>query len=538
MSRGKIEIQVIDDKLLLDGLLAGRPISESDVLKGSGEVNLVDLAPTVKTLVLSFKKIGKIENLVGFESLTKLCLDNNCIDTIVSLGHLKKLKWLDLSFNKIQKIQGLENLVNLEDLSLYSNRISVVEGLEQCKKLMCLSLGNNRIEELEKTVLTIRKLRSIKMLTLVDNPICAEGDYEKHVLAYVDGVKYLDYSLVDQAKVDNAKAELAESLGEIEEADQVNAQTEAQEQQLEQLKEQLDKAGILFAHTLYDDMFNDDEDIEKLKHIKAVNPLCETDFRTPLKAWSEEFIAGSLQKYKEKCGEIGDFDGAVAAIRAKDDSESMRLIEQFAKSKKIVVEKLTDENETVSKFERHMMVKDLQDELDAKCDELMNIELRLVDKFDALIDRFEDKMNEMKNVALEQQSVFFRRVEAFEDNFSTKLKDLCLNLIERNLNGEFNDDFFDEVASLLVGDKDTCMTVVGASHDRHIGAIVKNEDAARSTETKRCLQMLENYRSSERSRNRNRILEIHDFSRQSKGSLMALLSMDEEEGDEDDLHAK
>lgn len=135
----KVDIQVIDDKLLAEGLITANADSTSPY---TGEINLVDVAPSALKLSMSFKNIGRIENLVGFNQLIKLCLDNNLIEEIINLSHLKALRWLDLSFNKIRKIQGLENLKQLEDLSLYCNKISAVEGLEFCPNLQCLSLGN------------------------------------------------------------------------------------------------------------------------------------------------------------------------------------------------------------------------------------------------------------------------------------------------------------------------------------------------------------------------------------------------------------
>jgi len=48
----------------------------------------------VDWLKLSFKNIVRIENLVGFESLKKLQLDNNRIRKIENLDHLTNLTWL------------------------------------------------------------------------------------------------------------------------------------------------------------------------------------------------------------------------------------------------------------------------------------------------------------------------------------------------------------------------------------------------------------------------------------------------------------
>ena len=43
----------------------------------------------VKVLLLSYMNILKIDNLVGFDKLVKLQLDNNIIEKIENLGHLK-----------------------------------------------------------------------------------------------------------------------------------------------------------------------------------------------------------------------------------------------------------------------------------------------------------------------------------------------------------------------------------------------------------------------------------------------------------------
>ena len=47
----------------------------------------------------------------------------------------------------------------------------------------------------------------------------------------------------------------------------------------------------------------------------------------------------------------------------------------------------------------------------------MSIELRLNEKFDALVDDFENRMVDTRNLALEAQQLFFRALEEFEDRF-------------------------------------------------------------------------------------------------------------------------
>lgn len=163
----------------------------------------------------------------------------------------------------------------------------------------------------------------------------------------------------------------------------------------------------------------------------------------------------------------------------------------------------------------------------------MSIELRLVEKFDHLVDDFEERLSELKAAALDAQQLFFRAVEEQEDKFSTQLRAVAVDLVERLAREELVDDYLDDEGMGLVVDKDSCMAVISASHDMHIGRILKREDEARGTETRRFAELISGHRNAERARNRNRILEIHEFCKSSKASLNSLLSMDEEDGAED-----
>jgi hypothetical protein len=116
------------------------------------------------------------------------------------------------------------------------------------------------------------------------------------------------------------------------------------------------------------------------------------------------------------------------------------------------------------------------------------------------------------------------------------MKAVATDLMDRLAREELAEDYLDDEAMGLVIDKEICMAVITASHDMHIGRILKKEDEARGLETKR-FQLLMNKNSSEENfRNRDRILQIHDFSRSSKSVLLSLLTNDDEDGFEDDEH--
>ncbi len=112
------------------------------------------------------------------------------------------LKWLDLSFNLIEQIEGLDNLSKLTDLSLYSNNIKEIGGLENLHELNVLSLGKNNIKNNEVAVSYLKTLKNkLEVLKLAENPGtkgAAEKDYKLYTIAYLDGLKYIDYELIEE----------------------------------------------------------------------------------------------------------------------------------------------------------------------------------------------------------------------------------------------------------------------------------------------------------------------------------------------------
>lgn len=158
----------------------------------------------VSSLLLSFQNIYKIDNMEGFENLTKLQLDNNRIQKIQNLDHLVNLEWLDLSFNQITTIENLDTLVNLKDLSLFNNQITKIENLDALKKLNVLSLGNNQIENLDY-IKDLRQFKNLRLLNLKGNKVCDDADYHNTVFAYLTGLKYLDYTLIEPYQFQKAR---------------------------------------------------------------------------------------------------------------------------------------------------------------------------------------------------------------------------------------------------------------------------------------------------------------------------------------------
>jgi len=55
------------------------------------------------------------------------------------------------------------------------------------------------------------------------------------------------------------------------------------------------------------------------------------------------------------------------------------------------------------------------------------------------------------------------------------------------------------------------MNVLSASHDMHISRILKREDEARGSETKRFQETMGSYLNEESARNRDRVLQVSSY---------------------------
>jgi hypothetical protein len=143
--------------------------------------------------------------------------------------------------------------------------------------------------------------------------------------------------------------------------------------------------------------------------------------------------------------------------------------------------------------------------------------------------------NTLQVIALEAQTGFFRAIEEFEEKFATGVKAVAQDLMDRLSREELAEDFLDDEAMMLISDRESCMQLFSASHDVHIGRILKREDQAKATERRRFEEDVQSYSRAENERNRDRILQIHDFGRSSKVTLLALLVDEDEDGADDEL---
>eukprot|EP00744_Colponema_vietnamica_P004863 GILI01007203.1.p1 GENE.GILI01007203.1~~GILI01007203.1.p1 ORF type:complete len:523 (+),score=182.97 GILI01007203.1:70-1638(+) len=469
-----------------------------------------------ETISLSFKNILHIENLEGFRNLRKLQLDNNIIEEIKNLGHLVNLTWLDLSFNNITKIEGLENLVNLTDLTLYSNKIENIANLDNNKKLQVLSLGQNRIASLEQ-LMYLRSFKSLRVLNLEGNPICKEPDYKLYVLAHLKALKYLDYALIEEASVVAAREAHQDELLGLEEEEQTKEQAAMAKKVHDEAVKLLSAAHIQCTDSLFVNLFEGDQEVNKLKHLPGFQELVD-DYKEKCRDLIKAFQATMLEKNQSRLSGVEAFERAVHKSEQENEKESVKLIEKFNSQKKRILR--MDQYDR----EREKQLAQLLDEVDELKDTLIALEMNLSERLEDAMVEFEISTSEIVKFMLEHSSDFFKSVEELENQYGQWVIQKAQAQLELFNQNQTAEDFPEELVHLL-SEKETLMNACNQSHEIHVGKILAMDDEVKEGLTQEKDTFFKKMRERQYHRNRDRIWEIHHFSQQVKSEITQKLSM-------------
>jgi len=171
-----------------------------------------------------------------------------------------------------ENIEGLDELTNLLDLSLYHNQIEEIKGLDGCTKLNILSIGHNAIKEL-KQIDYLRKFQNLRCVCLDGNKVCQNDSYHQHVFAYLPGLKYLDYMLVDRKAV--AQAQEGYNLDELTEVREREQAEAAKTKAMEEKRAIIEKLKGAFLDCT-EDLFTQwsKEAIVQVADIEGLNDCC------------------------------------------------------------------------------------------------------------------------------------------------------------------------------------------------------------------------------------------------------------------------
>ncbi|UPR04217.1 leucine-rich repeat domain-contataining protein [Chloropicon primus] len=160
--------------------------------------SIINMPPTIteqpKAYIMTVEILRRVAAPVGdLNKLTYLNLSANRIRRIENLKHLPNITTLILSFNQLTRIEGLEEIgKTLQTLDLGYNQIRKIEGVNGLVELRNLKLENNLIFRLEDVNVIRKYVPKLENLSLRNNAICDNKNYQSLVLKRLESLVHLD----------------------------------------------------------------------------------------------------------------------------------------------------------------------------------------------------------------------------------------------------------------------------------------------------------------------------------------------------------
>ncbi|OCT64478.1 dynein regulatory complex subunit 3 [Xenopus laevis] len=498
-----MEPNVVDDEMLRNAVEEQGPKEEAGRI---AKLEGIDFKH-VTSLRLDFRNVLKVDNLWQFHSLTKLQLDNNVIEKISGLDTLVHLVWLDLSFNNIEVIEGLNALTKLEDLSLYNNRISVVENMDALCNLQVLSLGNNNLTSLENLIY-LRKFKQLRTLNLAGNPLSEDDQYKMFIAAHLPNLVYLDFRILDENIREIAIMKFQYSIDDIaHNENQAEGKQEAEEQRQRELD--LHKAAYvehLNGPFLFESMYSDDVDGTKLSSVPGVAELMDS-YRNKCIEICQNIFEYGMKQHEKREAEVSVFNECMQEAIMENQEQGAKRIEELTEKNSEILNELS---QTSNQDLLDLKISQYIDDITKLLDSLMTLELQLVDQIEDIIKEYERNVSEMVSTFLETVQGLMAQIRDLENHHHEKLLEISINILEKVLKGEMEDEITDDLRMIFV-DKDTVINAVSASHDTHLLKIDNREDELVTKINTWANTLIQTVQKEETERNRKRILEITTY---------------------------
>ena len=177
--------------------------------KNSGNIDFIydeNKYKEIKEINLSKKNIVIFKNKknISFEKFPELLILNlsyNQISDLKDIIFFENLKELYINNNKIEDISFCESLPNLLILNAENNNIITITSLNICSKMKTLKLSNNKIKYLNSTLKAIKNLKNIEDLSIKDNPFLSQlFSYREYFISNYPDIKVLNEEIIDKEK--------------------------------------------------------------------------------------------------------------------------------------------------------------------------------------------------------------------------------------------------------------------------------------------------------------------------------------------------
>eukprot|EP00879_Flechtneria_rotunda_P021514 GHRR01022675.1.p1 GENE.GHRR01022675.1~~GHRR01022675.1.p1 ORF type:complete len:391 (+),score=94.22 GHRR01022675.1:2584-3756(+) len=160
-------------------------------------------------LTYTFKAVKELGQLICMANLKALNLSFNLLSNIHGIQALQQLQHIDISHNRLSSLEAIRPCTGLTYLNAGCNEISGTGALEALTALKMLALHDNAISK-PSAVMLLTSLTGLQRLTLANNPVCGQQNWQQATIALLPGLQALDNSPVGSS--DHADAALCAHL--------------------------------------------------------------------------------------------------------------------------------------------------------------------------------------------------------------------------------------------------------------------------------------------------------------------------------------
>ncbi|XP_075318131.1 dynein regulatory complex subunit 3-like [Odontesthes bonariensis] len=458
-------------------------------------------------LRLGYKNILKIDLLTEFTSLVKLNLNNNLIQKIQGLGSLVNLKWLNLSFNRIEKIEGLESLRKLEVLDLSYNKITLIENMDTLENLTHFLIANNLLSQLDN-VLYLKRFKKLFKVYMTGNPVSKGDDYILFIVAHFPDLMGLDDMLINKETREEAFTKYRDILEKMKNEQLQKRQVYMAQQSCEaELKLHKDAfVEFLNGSCLFDSMFTDDPEAQRLRCVLGVAPLLQT-FEDQMVALCVHLFDVGLAEHKQRETELNSFFSGQSEGEThyrKKTSQVLAMFDEQHEESTMELKQLSDPHAFEVKVNQH------NDEITQLYESLLALEFELDRKLEDNIKKLDTSISDMVANFSETAQGIFAQCRDLEDNYYQKVQEIAIAFLERVAKENLEEDMPHDVLMLFT-DKNAVMDTLATSHDSRLLRISDRENQLVTRVSNWKVSLIKEIQEKGFQQNRMRISDIKRY---------------------------
>ncbi|XP_075310765.1 LOW QUALITY PROTEIN: dynein regulatory complex subunit 3 [Odontesthes bonariensis] len=447
-------------------------------------------------LRLGHKNILKIDLLTEFTSLVKLNLNNNLIQEIQGLGSLVNQKWLrknnflilhfvagtgEKTRTKYKKMSPQSVRGNDSDIfvcvfwichltgsrksrvwSLWASLMclmcwmcwicpttkSLIENMNTLENLSHFLIANNLLCQLDN-VLYLKRFKKLFKVYITGNPVSKEDDYILFIVAYFPNSMCLDDMLI-------------------------NKETQSCEAELKLHKDAF--VEFLNGSCLFDSMFTDDPEAQRLHCVLGVAPLLQT-FEDQMVALCVHLFDVGLAEHKQRETELNSFFSGQSEGETQKQEKTSQVLAMFDEQHQestMELQQLSDPHAFEVKINQH------NDEITQFYESLLALEFELDSKLEDNIKKLDPSISDIvANFSETAKGIYpfivFAQSRDLEDNCYQKMQEIAIAFLERVAKENLEEDMPHDVLMLFT-DKNAVMDTLATSHDSHLLRISDREN--------------------------------------------------------------